>query len=182
MANIDNYLRQILSAIYGKDVRQSIHDSISAINNEVLNYNDYVKTALDGARKSEANALACKDEAANQANIALSHANKAGVQATNSANSASAAKTSETNAKTSETNAAESEKNVNDINTKLAILAESIQEKETNINELVEAATQKVANIVFSVDFETGELMYEDTGTYDFSINTETGYLEWTVI
>lgn len=35
MANIKEYLDNILSAIFGKDVRQSIHDSINAINEEV---------------------------------------------------------------------------------------------------------------------------------------------------
>ena len=34
MAKIDTYLSKILSAIYGKDVRQAIHDSIAAISKE----------------------------------------------------------------------------------------------------------------------------------------------------
>ena len=34
MANIVNYLKNIKNAIYGKDVRGSIHDAIDAINNE----------------------------------------------------------------------------------------------------------------------------------------------------
>lgn len=35
MANIKEYLDNILSAIFGKDVRKSIHDSIEAMNEEV---------------------------------------------------------------------------------------------------------------------------------------------------
>lgn len=35
MANINNYLSQIMSARYGKDVRQAIHDSIKEIDREV---------------------------------------------------------------------------------------------------------------------------------------------------
>lgn len=35
MANIDTYLQQILAAIYGEDVRGSIHDAIEAINDQV---------------------------------------------------------------------------------------------------------------------------------------------------
>lgn len=35
MANIKHYLDNILSSIFGKDVRQSIHDGIEAINEEV---------------------------------------------------------------------------------------------------------------------------------------------------
>lgn len=32
MADISVYLRAVLKAIYGKDVRQSIHDAIDAVN------------------------------------------------------------------------------------------------------------------------------------------------------
>ena len=39
MANVTTYLNKIKSAIYGKDVRQSIYDAISAINTQVENYN-----------------------------------------------------------------------------------------------------------------------------------------------
>ena len=35
VANITNYLNKIKSAVYGKDVRSSIHDGIKSINNEV---------------------------------------------------------------------------------------------------------------------------------------------------
>ena len=206
MANIDSYLKRILSAIYGKDVRQSIHDSIAAINNDVLNYNAYVSNALKNAQTSEANALAYRNEASKQATNAANSASaaknsetKAKSSETNSKASEQAAKTSETNAKnseikakTSETNAlaseqaaksseentAKSEKNVIDINTKLSITAESITEKENSISELLDVVMMKLANIVFSVDFETGELVYEDTGTYTFSINIDTGNLE----
>ena len=37
MANITTYLKNILSSIYGRDVRQSIHDGIEAINSDVEN-------------------------------------------------------------------------------------------------------------------------------------------------
>ena len=43
MAIIDTYLSKILSSIYGKDVRQAIHDSIAEINNESAN----AKSKLD---------------------------------------------------------------------------------------------------------------------------------------
>jgi hypothetical protein len=192
VANIDSYLKQILTAIYGKDVRQSIHDSISAINNDVLNYNTYVSSALKNAQTSEANALAYKNEAskqainaANSASTAKNSETKAKTSETNAKNSETKAKTSEMNAlasgqaaKSSEENTAKSEKNVMDINTKLSITAESITEKENSISELLDVVMKKLANVVFSVDFETGELVYEDTGTYTFSINTATGNLE----
>ena len=38
MANIKQYLDNILGAILGKDVRKSIHDGIEKINNEVEAY------------------------------------------------------------------------------------------------------------------------------------------------
>lgn len=44
MATIDTFLSNILSAIYGKDVRQAIHDSISEINKESTSTKTYVDT------------------------------------------------------------------------------------------------------------------------------------------
>ena len=44
MANIDTYLQAIMAAIYGKDVRQSIHDAIQAINEDV---DGFVRGELD---------------------------------------------------------------------------------------------------------------------------------------
>ena len=44
MANIDTYLANIMSAIYGKDVRSSIHDAIQAINDDV---DGFVQGAMD---------------------------------------------------------------------------------------------------------------------------------------
>lgn len=42
---------------------------------------------------------------------------------------------------------------------------------------------QKAADkFVFFVDFETGLLMYQDTATFLFNINTTTGNLEWEVV
>ena len=35
MANVSGFLQQMLNARYGKDVRQSIHDSINAINKQL---------------------------------------------------------------------------------------------------------------------------------------------------
>lgn len=44
MANIDTYLQAIMAAIYGRDVRQSIHDAIQAINEDV---DGFVRGELD---------------------------------------------------------------------------------------------------------------------------------------
>lgn len=40
MANIDSYLEQIRSAVYGEEVRGSIHDAISAINQDCHSYGE----------------------------------------------------------------------------------------------------------------------------------------------
>jgi hypothetical protein len=42
MAKIDEYLSKILSAIYGKDVRQAIHDSIAEINPIIVIGHEYL--------------------------------------------------------------------------------------------------------------------------------------------
>ena len=46
MANVTTYLNKIKSAIYGKDVRQSIYDAISAINTQVENYSSAESTRV----------------------------------------------------------------------------------------------------------------------------------------
>ena len=74
MANVSEYLKKILSARYGKDVRQSIHDSIDAINTQVA--------------ESETSALASATNAANSASTASTKASSASTSATEAASSA----------------------------------------------------------------------------------------------
>lgn len=88
MANISTYLQKILSAIYGEEVRGSIHDALSAMNVESSSAMEYAKTAKDSAAAS---------------------ASTASIKATAASASAQAAKTSENNAKISETNTKTSE-------------------------------------------------------------------------
>lgn len=54
MANIQEFLSKILSSRFGKDVRDSIHGSIDAINQEVTSYTDAEKTRVreENLRKS----------------------------------------------------------------------------------------------------------------------------------
>lgn len=91
MANIGTYLQKILDAVYGEEVRGSIHDALDAMNVESSNAMEYAATAKDSA---QASAAAAKDSA----DIAEQKASEA-------SGSAEAAQTSETNAKVSETNA-----------------------------------------------------------------------------
>ena len=55
MANISTYLQKILSSVYGRDVRQSIHDGISAINDEVATYNAKEQSRVNAEKTREAN-------------------------------------------------------------------------------------------------------------------------------
>ena len=50
MANIDVYLAQILAATYGEEVRGSIHDAISEINNESVAAKEYAESQKNSAK------------------------------------------------------------------------------------------------------------------------------------
>ena len=91
MANIATFLQKILDAVYGEEVRGSIHDALVAMNVESSEAMRFAATAKDSAAAS---ALEAKASAAT-----------AEQKATEVVDSARAAKTSETNAKTSELNA-----------------------------------------------------------------------------
>ena len=91
MANIATFLQKILDAVYGEEVRGSIHDALAAMNIESSEAMRFAATAKDSAAAS---ALEAKASAAT-----------AEQKATEVLDSARAAKTSETNAKTSELNA-----------------------------------------------------------------------------
>ena len=93
MANISSYLQKILSAIYGEEVRGSIHDALAAMNVESSNAMQFAATAKDSAQASATSAKNSADTATRKA--------------TEASTSAGAAKTSETNAKNSETIAAQ---------------------------------------------------------------------------
>ena len=89
MANISTYLQKILAAVYGEEVRGSIHDALAAMNVESSNAMQFASTAKDSAQASAANAQQSANTATQKANEATA--------------SAGAAKVSETNAKSSET-------------------------------------------------------------------------------
>ena len=55
MANVTTYLNKIKSAIYGKDVRQSIYDAISAINTQVENYSSAESTRVSAEKSRVSN-------------------------------------------------------------------------------------------------------------------------------
>ena len=95
MANISTFLQAIMSARYGKDVRQSIHDGIKAINDEVA------------ADKNEV--IACKEAAENAATAASTSAQEASASESAAKKSETAAAASESAASTSAQEASASE-------------------------------------------------------------------------
>ena len=48
--------------------------------------------------------------------------------------------------------------------------------------DILEQVQAAASNFIFWVDYDTGEIMYEDTSNYSFAINTTTGNLEWEVV
>ena len=50
MADISSFLKKILSAIYGEEVRGSIHDALAAMNTESSSAMEFASTAKDSAQ------------------------------------------------------------------------------------------------------------------------------------
>lgn len=60
--------------------------------------------------------------------------------------------------------------------------AQSALTTKTECEGILEEVQRAADKFVFFVDFETGLLMYQDTATFLFNINTTTGNLEWEVV
>lgn len=86
MSNIQEDLQKILSSRYGKDVRQSIHDAISDINDEGIGSRNIANNAKEIAN----NAVGIANNAVEAANTANSTADNAKEVAITSRNSAQA--------------------------------------------------------------------------------------------
>ncbi len=162
MSNIQGYLQKILQAVYGKDVRQSIHDAIEMIDSvadtakdsakasakmaETMaenagKYADEAQTCVVAAAASEANAKASETAVKASENAAKTSADNAAASETVVANSKDAAAASEANAKTSEEAAGRSA----EVATEKAAAAD--QSADTAA-EKAEIATEKAAEIV----------------------------------
>nr|DAP38681.1 MAG TPA: L SHAPED TAIL FIBER PROTEIN [Caudoviricetes sp.] len=123
MSNIQGYLQNIMQAVYGKDVRQSIHDAIEMIDSvadtakdsatasakmaETMaenagKYADEAQTCVVAAAASEANAKVSETAVKASENAAKTSADNAAASETVVAKSKDAAAASEANAKTSE--------------------------------------------------------------------------------
>ena len=116
MANISTYLQKIMAAVYGEEVRGSIHDALAAMNTESSNAMQFAATAKDSAKVSADTAKGHADTATKKAGEALSSADRAKASETgakaselNAISKATEATTAAAGAKASETAAANSE-------------------------------------------------------------------------
>lgn len=162
MSKIQGYLQNIMQAVYGKDVRQSIHDAIEMIDSvadtakdsatasakmaETMaenagKYADEAQTCVVAAAASEANAKASETAVKASENAAKTSADNAVASETVVAESKDAAAASEANAKTSEEAAGRSA----EVATEKAAAAD--QSADTAA-EKAEIATEKAAEIV----------------------------------
>lgn len=115
---IQTYLNNILNAVYGRDVRSSIHDAIELCYDDVSSGKTIaetaagnVNTAIDNATSAANaanNAATSANSAADSANSAAASANAAASDATDAATSANTAAGNADNAATSANNAASS--------------------------------------------------------------------------
>ena len=162
MSKIQGYLQNIMQAVYGKDVRQSIHDAIEMIDSvadtakdsatasakmaETMaenagKYADEAQTCVVAAAASEANAKVSETVVKASENAAKTSADNAAASETVVAESKDAAAASEANAKTSEEAAGRSA----EVATEKAAAADQSADTAT---EKAEIATEKAAEIV----------------------------------
>lgn len=102
MSRISQLLAQILSAVYGKDVRQSIHDAIEQCYADVSNAKTLADAAATNANNvatnSESRTTAAISTMQTQTNAAIANCNSASTAANNAASNASAKATAANNA------------------------------------------------------------------------------------
>lgn len=106
MSRISGLLQQIMSAVYGKDVRQSIHDAIKQCYTDVSNAKtlseDATAAAKTAASSSESRTTAAISTMQTQTNTAIGNCNSAttaaNTAATNANTKANAANTAASNA------------------------------------------------------------------------------------
>lgn len=107
LANISIYLQAILDAVYGEEVRGSIHDALYAMNAECVSAMEYAAGARDSAQTAAAAASSSASTAAQKVTEATQKATAAANSATNAANSAATAAQKVTEAAQQVTRAAE---------------------------------------------------------------------------
>lgn len=164
MANIQKYLEQILSARYGKDVRQSIHDAIQAIDNVADGAKD---SATASAKEASTYALQSKSSA-DSAQASSISANSSKVSADLFATRSESWAVGGTGSRTDEN--VTNSKYYSEQAAETLALCEGVK---AEVDRKLEIAT-------FDVD-DNGNLVYTDGTSYNFSID-ENGNLTWEVI
>lgn len=174
MADISKYLEDIKKAIYGEEVRGSIHDAIEAMNTEAASAMEFAAGAKDSAKASAAeakssadNAEAAEDNAARMAASAsakaaealvsageaktaetgaAASASTASTKAAEALDSAGKAKTAETNAKTAAANAQTAQTNAQTAQTSAAASASTASAKAEEAAQSERSARQYSGN------------------------------------
>lgn len=183
MSKIQGYLQNIMQAVYGKDVRQSIHDAIEMIDSvadtakdsatasakmaETMaenagKYADEAQTCVVAAAASEANAKASENAAKASETAAKTSETNAKASETAAAKSATAAKTSETNAKASETSASQSAATAT---SEAASASQSASTATDKANIATQKATEIIGKAEFAADSATKAQSYAVGGT-----------------
>ena len=144
MAEISAQLQKIKDAIYGEDVRGSIHDSIKMMNDESSKAMEYAFTAQNSATTQASNALA----SANAASISEQNAKKFEESASSSA---LLAQTAETNASKSAEVAFSAETNAEKFRNDAANSASLAQTAESSVKIAESNAISKYKELQSSV-------------------------------
>lgn len=155
MANIQNYIDQILNAVYGEEVRSSIVNALEKVNDDNNSYADLKKEviAAKDAVDKDVDAVQQKLNAASTAltNLqnATSAANTAKTNLQNATNTANTAKSNLTNA-TSTANTAKS--NVEAATNAAKTAISNANAAKTNLEKVITSATTTQSNLQGVID------------------------------
>lgn len=193
MANIDAYLQAIMQARYGKDVRQSIHDAIDAINTQEEGHASEIEGYMQDA---EAWAVGTKNGTAVGSSDPTYHNNskyysqqasssaatastKAGEAAASATSADGFAETAEAWAKGTKDGTAVGSSDPA-YNNHAKYYAGQAQSQANQAASTLATVQALIRDTTFSVNFSTGNIEYTSP-SYIFSVNTTTGNLEWEV-
>lgn len=144
MASISTYLQKILDAVYGEEVRGSIHGALAAMNEESSSAMEYAATA--------------KDSAAASAELAKNEAATATQKAGDAETAAAGALASETNAKASEETATQKAEDAeNAAAGALASKTDAANSAATATQKAQEAATSEEAAAISAEEAEASK-------------------------
>lgn len=196
MANIQEDLQKILSSRYGKDVRQSIHDAISDINDEGIesrnianNAKEVAITSKDSAQASATIASQKATSAANSASTAAQQATASAAAATTASQKATAAANSANTATEKATAAATSESNAKMWSDRAVDAAQSmsggiVPRGSVNFEDLPTIDDSSIGDLYIILDDFTSTTDFEDGGDHNYVAGTKiylTSSYKWAV-